>query len=72
LEKKNGVTVTALAKKIVTEQATKVRAVADNPQNPRDWGLKHEDSARNSYLRVQKHLHYKVKLVKRQGWVVAK
>jgi hypothetical protein len=47
LEKKNGVTVTALAKKIVTEQATKVRAVADNPQNPRDWELKHEDSARN-------------------------
>ena len=35
------------------------------------WGLKHEDSARNSYLRVQKHLHYKVKLVKR-GFFIPK
>jgi hypothetical protein len=69
LEKKNDVTVTALGKKIVTEQASKVRAVADNPQNLRDWGLKHEDSARNSYLRVQKHLHYKVKLVKREFFI---
>jgi hypothetical protein len=51
--------------KIVTEQATKVRAVADNPQNPRDLGIKTWSSARNLYLRVQKHLHYKVKLVKR-------
>jgi hypothetical protein len=29
-----------LLQKIVTEQATKVRAVADNPQNPRDLGIK--------------------------------
>ena len=45
LEKKNDFSVTALAKNIVTEQVTKVKTIADDPQSPRDWGLKHEDSA---------------------------
>ena len=65
LDKKSEFSVTALAKSIATKQVSRVKAVADNPKNPRDWGLKHEDSARNSYLRVQKHLHYKAKLIKK-------
>ena len=70
LEKKNDFSVTALAKNIVTEQVTKVKTVGDDPRNPCDWGLKHEDSARNAYLHVQKHLHYKVKLTQK-GFLIS-
>ena len=71
LEKKNDFSVTALAKNIVTEQVIKVKTVANDPQNLRDWGLKHEDSARNACLHVQKHLHYKVKLTEK-GFLISK
>ena len=71
LDKKSEFSVTALAKSICTKKVSRVKAVADNPKNPRDWGLKNEDSARNSYLRVQKHLHYKAKLIKK-GFVISK
>ena len=37
--------------------------VPDNPQNPRHWGLKHESSARQSYLRVERKRHHKLRLV---------
>ena len=32
------------------------------PQNARDWGLKHEESARQAYYRVEKKQHYDLKL----------
>ena len=43
----------------------------DEPQNAREWGLKNERSARNSYIWIQKHLHYKAEL-KRRGFVYFK
>ena len=33
--------------------------------------MKHEDSARNAYLHVQKHLHYKVQLTQK-GFLISK
>lgn len=37
--------------------------VPDNPQTPRKWGLKHESSARQSYLKVERKRHHKLTLV---------
>lgn len=33
------------------------------PQNPREWGLFHEDSARSAYFRVERHNHHKIQLL---------
>jgi hypothetical protein len=55
LERSTDTPVTKLAKSITTchydEKLSK--SPLNEPQNPRDWGLKHETSARESYLRVQ-------------------
>jgi hypothetical protein len=32
------------------------------PQNAREWGLLHEESARSAYFRVERHKHYKIRL----------
>ena len=58
--------VSCLVKKIACPQspecASKVKVV-DNPQNPRDWGLKHEESARLSYYRIECKRHHKLSLI---------
>ena len=73
LEKTSDTTPTRLAKSITTynysDNISKESVI--EPNNPRDWGLKHENSARESYLRVQNHLHHKVKLTSR-GFVISK
>ena len=33
------------------------------PQNAREWGLLHEESARKAYQRVASHTHHKLKLI---------
>ena len=40
--------------------------VPDNPQTPRKWGLKHESSARQSYLKVERKRHHKLTLVSKR------
>ena len=35
----------------------------DNPQTPKQWGLKHEISARQSYLKVECKRHHKLTLI---------
>ncbi len=37
--------------------------VSCTPQNPREWGLVHEDSAKDSYYRVESKKHYKLSLL---------
>lgn len=73
LEKSNVTLVTAVAKSIVSDPLPifNSKTMPENPQNPRDWGLKHEESARNAYMHVQNHVHYKLKL-KNHGFIICK
>ena len=73
LEKSTDTSATKLAKSITTCHYVEKYSNKEigEPQNPRDWGLKHEASARESYIRIQKHLHHKVKLTSR-GFVISK
>ena len=41
------------------------------PQNPREWGLFHEESARRAYQRVASHTHHKLELVSK-GFLISK
>ena len=55
--------VTGFAKSIVSyPPPTICNSLRETPQNPRDWELKHEESARKAYMHVQNHVHYKVRL----------
>ena len=46
--------VSSLVDKITNQQARSSKlTVCENPQNPLDWGLKHEESARLSYYKVE-------------------
>ena len=65
LESENHSSITLLAKFIATEKSAKYKEVPNYPQNALAWGLKHENAAMDSYLHVQKHLHYKAKLIKK-------
>ena len=47
------------------------KSLQENPQNPRDWGLRHEESARKAYMHVQKHVHYKGRL-ESHGFIISK
>ena len=73
LEKSNVKLVTSIAKSIVLDPPPTInsKTTAENPQNPRDWGLKHEESARNAYMLVQRHVHYKLRL-RNHGFVISK
>ena len=56
--------VSSLVKKITCQQACSSNlTVNENPQNPRDWGLKHEDSVRLSYYKVECKKHHKLSLL---------
>ncbi len=56
--------VSSLVKKITCQRAcSSNQTVDENPQNPRDWGLKHEDSARLSYYKVECKKHHKLSLI---------
>ncbi len=61
---------TLLAKSMVASKPFHAKVIRDEPQNPRDWGLKYESCAKDAYLRVQTHLHHKVKLISR-GFVIS-
>ena len=41
------------------------------PQNAREWGLFHEESARKAYQRVASHTHHKLELVSK-GFLISK
>ena len=73
LEKTFDTTPTRLANSIATynysDNISKEPVI--EPNNPRDWGLKHENSARESFFPIQNHLHHKVKLTSR-GFVISK
>lgn len=56
--------------KLVSEIAnphipTCIRSIPDHLQDPRDWGLKHEETARSNYRRVQQKQHHKLELESR-------
>ena len=70
LEKNNDSSPTLLAKSLVSSKPFCTKVIHDQPQNPMDWGLKYESSARDAYLRVQAHLHHKVELISR-GFVIS-
>lgn len=70
LDKNNDSPPTALAKSVVTSKPFRTKVIPDEPQNPRNWGLKHENSARDAYLGVQNHLPHKVKLISR-GFLIS-
>jgi hypothetical protein len=46
------------------------KQVNSEPQTPRDWGLFHEDSARDAYFRVERHKHSKIQL-QRLGFLIS-
>ena len=72
LEKSNETLVTSVAKSIVSDPPPTIsKSLQENPQNPRDWGLKHEESAREAYMHVQNHVHYKVRL-ESHGFIISK
>ena len=45
--------------------------VSDHPQHAREWGLFHEDCARNAYHRVESNKHYKLNLLSK-GLLICK
>ena len=45
--------------------------VSKQPQNPREWGLFHEESARKAYYRLERHNHHKLQLI-RKGFLISK
>jgi hypothetical protein len=46
-------------------------SLPDQPQDPRDWGLKHEATAQKDYRQVQGKQHHKLKLESR-GFMISK
>ena len=46
-------------------------SVPDDPQTPRQWGLRHESSARQSYLKVECKKHHKLTIVSK-GFLISK
>lgn len=41
-------------------------SVPDDPRNPKQWGLRHESSAHQSYLKVECKKHHKLTLVSKR------
>ncbi len=50
---------------------TSISSLPDQPKNPRDWGLKHEATARMDYKRVTSKQHRKLKL-ESKGFMISK
>ena len=70
---KNEKDVTKLVKDIVLPESP--HSCGQNqevePQNPREWGLFHEENARRAYQRVASHTHHKLELVSK-GFLISK
>ena len=73
LEKSKSSLVTALAKSMVSNRLPPINSgiISEIPKNPRAWGLKHEQSARNAYMHTQNHVHYKLWL-KNHGFIICR
>jgi hypothetical protein len=73
LEKNTKCSVVSLVKDITRPKCTFWNSpkVSAHPQNAREWGLVHEDSARNAYYRVESKKHYKLSLVSK-GLLICK
>lgn len=56
--------VPSLVQKITCQQSPQCTSnfTVENPQNPRDWGLKHEESARLSFYKIESKKHHKLSL----------
>ena len=64
LEKGQEKDVRKVVKEIVNPNVpSHLPSLADQPQNPRDWGLRHEDSARRAYYKAESKYHDKLKLL---------
>ena len=73
LEKSKSSLVTTLAKSMVSNRLPPINSgiIPENPQNPREWGLKHEQRARNAYMHTQNHVRHKLWL-KNHGFIISK
>jgi hypothetical protein len=63
--------VTSLVKTITCQKPIVKKTVSETATNPRDWGLKHENSARQSYYKVECKKHCKLSLVSK-GLLISK
>ena len=70
LEKNNEENVIKLVQDIALPKTPHVQQKVE-PQNAREWGLFHEESARKAYQRVASHTHHKLQLVSK-GFLISK
>lgn len=47
-----------------------IPVLPEKPQNPRDWGLKHEDTARINYHKVETKKHHNLRLISK-GFLIS-
>lgn len=62
----NGINVDNLVKNIVQPKSGLIDMPTSphkEPKGPREWGLVHEESARDAYFRVERHKHHKIQLI---------
>ena len=72
LEKKDGESATKLVEEIASSKTPYIPSAQQErePQNAREWGLFHEESARKAYQRVASHTHHKLELVSK-GFLIS-
>ncbi len=64
--------VSSLVKLLTEQKDVAIRQhIVDNPKNPLDWGLKHEESARKAYYRLQASKHKQLSLISK-GFMISK
>ena len=73
LDKKNAENVSNLVEDIALAKTPHIHSQQPEtePQNAREWGLFHEESARKAYQRVASHTHHKLELVSK-GFLISK
>ena len=73
LDKNNAENVSNLVEDITLAKTPHIhsRQPETEPQNAREWGLFHEESARKAYQRVASHTHHKLELVSK-GFLISK
>ena len=74
LEKNNAEDVTKLVEDIALAKTPHIHISQQQevePQNAREWGLFHEESARKAYQRVASHTHHKLELISK-GFLISK
>ena len=73
LEKYNAEDVTKLVEDIALAKRTQIHSQQQevDPQNAREWGLIHEESAHKAYQHVASNMHHKLELISK-GFLISK